>query len=236
MDRKSFKEMCSSVERQKRQEYPSHIFWLGFDCGQAQDYSALSILRNEGIRYDVVHLERLPLDMPYPKQVEHIFQIMNREPLDTAGKTLAIDYTGVGRPVIDLALQRGLYPIGIAITGGNEATWDEKRTRATVPKRDLISTLQVFAQNDRLKIAKGLSSGPILAQELQSFKVKIDSRTAHESYGSWREGEHDDLILATAVALWTAENRDRGQKTITRYISGGRRNRYIDVGVFSLVH
>jgi len=205
-------------------------FFLGLDCGQAKDYSALSILRKEGKRYHIVHLERLELDMPYPQQIEKVFQIMNKKPLDKANKTLAIDYTGVGRPVVDLAQDRGLNPIAIAISGGNAVTWDESRTKASVPKRDLVGTMQIFAQSDRLKVASGLRFGPVLAEELQNFKVKIDIRTAHDSYGSWREGSHDDLILATAIALWTAENRFASQANIgiARLISvGGRGVRQI---------
>ena len=202
-------------------------YFLGLDCGQAQDYSALSILKKEGERYHVVHLERLDLDMPYPQQIEKVFQLMNKKPLFRANKTLAIDFTGVGRPVVDLAEDRGLNPIGIAISGGNTVNWNDERTRASVPKRDLVSTMQIFAQSDRLKVASGLRFGPVLAEELASFKVKIDIRTAHDSYGAWREGAHDDLILATAIGLWTAENRYTRQNiAIARYISSPRQRRW----------
>lgn len=202
-------------------------YYLGFDCGQAKDYSALSILRQEGECYHVVHLERLPLDMPYPQQIEKVYQFMNKKPLNRANKTLAIDYTGVGRPVVDQARDRGLNPIGIAISGGNAVNWSEDRTTASVPKRDLVSTMQIFAQNDRLKVASSLRFGQALAEELASFKVKIDIKTAHDSYGSWREGSHDDLILATAIALWTAENLNARQNiAIIRYISSPRVRRW----------
>ena len=95
-------------------------------------------------------------------------------------------------------------------------------------ERDLISGLQIAAQNDKLKVASGLEFGPVLAQELQDFKVKIDSRTAHDSYGSWREGSHDDLILATAIALWTAEHRDQPRPGLRGFSfgGGGQRHRF----------
>jgi len=192
---------------------------LGLDCGQAKDFSALAVLEKHGDRYHAVHLERLPLDMPYPAQIEHIVQIWHRPPLSDANKVLVVDFTGVGRPVVDLAQDRGLRPVGITITGGNSVTWSEDRSRASVPKRDIISLMQIFAQNDRLKVAAGLRFGPTLAQELQAFKVKIDSRTAHDSYGAWREGEHDDLILAVAIALWVATNRNAPTHATLRYIS-----------------
>lgn len=199
---------------------PQQDYFVGLDCGQAADYSALSILRGGGRRFDVVHLERLALDMPYPQQIEYLYQLMHRKPLSTANLTLAIDYTGVGRPIWDLAKDRGLNPIGIAISGGNAASWNEDKTRASVPKRDLVASLQIAAQGDRLKVANGLEHGPVLAQELQDFKVKIDIRTAHDSYGAWREGEHDDLILSVAIALWVAINRNK-RKAVCRGFTYG---------------
>lgn len=33
------------------------------------------------------------------------------------------------------------------------------------------------------------------------FKVKI-STSGHDSYEAWREGDHDDLVLAALLALW----------------------------------
>ncbi|MEJ7861626.1 MAG: hypothetical protein WKF90_08310 [Pyrinomonadaceae bacterium] len=33
--------------------------------------------------------------------------------------------------------------------------------------------------------------------------MKIND-SAHDTYGAWREGTHDDLVLAAALALWCA--------------------------------
>ena len=40
---------------------------------------------------------------------------------------------------------------------------------------------------------------------VQRARLKINLETAHDSYGAWREGTHDDLVLAVALALWTAQ-------------------------------
>jgi hypothetical protein len=45
---------------------------------------------------------------------------------------------------------------------------------------------------------------PVLMRELQDFRVKISDQ-GHDSYGAWREGAHDDLVLAVAVAAWYGE-------------------------------
>jgi hypothetical protein len=205
-----FREIPHCIDQEYQEPRPEFI--IGFDCGQAQDYSAISILRKDNNRYDLVHLERLPLNMSYPAQIEHLFTLMHRKPLDRAIKALCIDYTGVGRAIVDLAQDRGLRPIGLAITAGNSVNWNEEKTRVSVPKKDLISTLQIDSQNDGLKVAGGLEAGPILAKELETFRVKIDLRTAHDSYSAWREQDHDDLVLSVAIALWCGEHKDDGKR------------------------
>jgi len=42
---------------------------------------------------------------------------------------------------------------------------------------------------------------------LLNFKVKIDPKTAHDSYESWRESIHDDMVLSAAMSTWYAERK-----------------------------
>jgi hypothetical protein len=106
-----------------------------------------------------------------------------------------VDATGVGRPVVDLFRQRGLKPIDITITGGNNPNFENGWK---VPKRDIIGTVQVLLQADRLKFSADLPLIPQLIQELVAYRVKIDPVTAHDT---WRgEGAHDDMVLAVAIA------------------------------------
>jgi hypothetical protein len=65
----------------------------------------------------------------------------------------------------------------------------------------------VLLQQARLQIAQNLPETPMLMQELLNFKVKIDPSTAHDSYSAWREQDHDDLVLALALACWWGEFR-----------------------------
>jgi hypothetical protein len=43
-----------------------------------------------------------------------------------------------------------------------------------------------------------------LVRELQNFQVKITA-AANETFGVWRDGQHDDLVLAVALASWWGE-------------------------------
>lgn len=175
----------------------------GLDLGQAQDYTALAIAEQHGASpqasYHVRHLERFPLGTAYPAIVSHVQMLLQRPPLQ-GQHTLVVDATGVGRPVVDLLDQAQLVPIAVTITGGDQVQHEGRSYR--VPKRDLVGSLQVLLQSQRLKVAEALPLAQILLQELLNFKVTIDPHTAHDSYSAWRENIHDDLVLATALACW----------------------------------
>jgi hypothetical protein len=156
------------------------------------------------------HVERLPLGQPYPQQVAHVAALLARPPL--AGQTqLVLDATGVGRAIVDLHRAAGLQPVAITITAGaavHREGWDDIH----VPKKDLIGVVQVLLQQQRLKIAEGLPTAALLTTELLGFRQRITAH-ANITYGAgedWRSAPHDDLVLATALAAWYAEQPRRG--------------------------
>src|SRR5271157_4666649 len=141
--------------------------FIGLDLGQAQDFTALSVVEayptvkrywsnNREVEvpglpltYHVRHLQRYALGTSYPVVVEDVSQKVRQ-----LGETvLAIDQTGVGRPVFDLFESGGLRPLGITITGSDTVHGEDRQWR--VPKRDLVGILQVAVQAERLKVAKG---------------------------------------------------------------------------------
>jgi hypothetical protein len=122
---------------------------------------------------------------------------------------LVVDSTGVGRPVVDSLGVAGLKPIAVSIHGGTATT--QAGNGWNVPKRELVSVLQVLLQSERLAFSAGLPEWGTLSKELQNFKAKI-SASGHDSYGAgddWRDGSHDDVVLAVALAAWRAEWHDK---------------------------
>jgi hypothetical protein len=97
----------------------------------------------------------------------------------------------------------GCEPHGVMITGGNHAARDPDSGYWHVPKKELVSTVQVALQSSALHIARALPEAATLTEELLNFQVKITT-AANEQYGEWRQGKHDDLVLALALALWYA--------------------------------
>jgi hypothetical protein len=215
----SFEERQIWYNRQSRPAY-----FVGLDLGQSQDFSALCVLQRTGddranYQFACTFLHRWKLRTPYPAIVADTVRLMNTAELQTGrGRpTLAIDATGVGAPVIDLFKreQHGSNLQPIQIVGGATVSRENGTTR--VPKRNLVSTVQVYLQSKRLKIASQLDLADTLTRELQNFQIRITD-AANDTYGAWREGTHDDLVLAVALALWTANDVQTWQATPFRLV------------------
>jgi len=153
----------------------------------------------------VRHLERYPLGTKYGEIVASVRNLLTREPFRRRMRytRLLADKTGVGAAVVDSFYEKGVYPIPISIHGGSTVTEEVRGFR--VPKRDLVASVQTLLQNGRLKIAPEMELAPVLKSELLNFRVKINPATAHDSYEHWREADHDDLVLAVALACWYQE-------------------------------
>jgi hypothetical protein len=191
---------------------PAVSYFLGLDLGQAQDYSALAVLETADTdpprTYAGRHLQRWSLGTSYPTVAKDAAGMAEAMARSWRGQvTLAVDATGVGRAVVDL-LRREPMPhvrmIPILITGGDAVT--QEKGCWHVPKRDLIAMVQVALQTGRLKIASALPEAATLTRELANFQMKI-TLAGNDTYGAWREGTHDDLVLALACALWAGDRR-----------------------------
>jgi hypothetical protein len=150
----------------------------------------------------VRHLERFELGTRYTEIVKSVRRLLASEPFRYRMQytRLLVDKTGVGHGVVDSFYEHGVRPLSVTIHGGGRVGVEPQGFR--VPKRDLVSSVQVPLQNGSLKIAPELELADTLKKELLGFRVKVDPRTAHDSYEHWRENDHDDLVLAVAMACW----------------------------------
>jgi hypothetical protein len=194
-------------------------FFIGLDLGQAQDPTAVAILERIPVklppgthpsrdvyRYQCEHIERLPLGTRYPDIVDFTAKLLQWPEIKQNESTLVIDATGVGAPVADLFTQARIPFTGVIITGGD--TVNREGSMYRVPKRILVSTLQVILQGERLDIAPHSEREALLA-EMQNFRVSV-TEAANDTYGG-RSGTHDDMVLAVALAAWIGE-RGRGAR------------------------
>jgi len=203
-------------------------FIVSADIGQAQDYTAITILDRQarvtaavaqtpttptwvvpGVRriqteYQLRHLERMPIGTPYTEQARRLEQIMLRRELQF-DSILVVDATGVGAPVLDLLLERRLSPVAITITSGDAVGRSERGYR--VPKRELVAAVQVLFESGRIRIARGLDLAETLVTELQNFRMSY-SASGRDTYANSGEAEHDDLVMSLAMAAWYGRETD----------------------------
>jgi hypothetical protein len=192
-------------------------YFVGLDLGQASDFTALAVLERSVVHaedpparrrpgYALRHLRRFPLGTPYAEVVNEVRGLLRMPPLP--GAFLVVDQTGVGQAVVALLADelRGQVTCTfcpVSLTTGHEVSIGENGS-VYVPKKELVSVLQVLLQLRRLQVARTLPDALLLVKELEHFRVKVTTART-ETFESWREGKNDDLVFAVALAAWVAE-------------------------------
>jgi hypothetical protein len=207
-----------------------HVY-LGLDLGQRQDPAAIAILQRtieptgpfnratwefeREPHFRLCHTERLALGTPYIRIVSRIRSLLEKlsDPLpgihSCAGtaplRTLVVDASGVGRPVVELIRKAGIgwvpalanpgrvaiVPVTITASGAPrcEASGEE-----FVSRRDLITNLRILLEKRLLRISARIHDREALLKEF----VQLQDRSG---------SNHDDLVMATALACWRATRR-----------------------------
>lgn len=66
--------------------------------------------------------------------------------------------------------------------------------------------MDVVLSEQRIKVAATDPLAAILLAELRAFSVKTTA-TGSEQFAALRERDHDDIVMATALAVWVAEKK-----------------------------
>jgi len=193
--------------------------FVGLDLGQMHQYSAMAVLERRLAAhgwtiadfrppYALRHLKRFPPGTPYPEIAEALRALLKTP--EVSGAVVALDVTGVGRAVKELfndELHDRVFctfaPVTVVGSGPN-AAGAGSTCGLVVPKLELVGTMQVLLQTRRLKIAEAMPETAVLIRELEAFRASPPVLRG-ESVEQWRERDHDDLVLAVAVAAWLGE-------------------------------
>ncbi len=199
---------------------PGAMYYVGLDLGQKRDHAAIAVVEKEpgSEVMHVRHLERMALGTSYPRVVKRVVALVTDEKL--AGRcALAVDGTGVGAPVVDLLREAGLRCdlAAVTISGGERESFTGGMF--SVPKRDLIAGVQVLLEQGQMKIARGLRDAGALVRELTDVKMTM-SGAGNVRLGADGSGEHDDLVIALALACWMSKRMVRPEVLGRRRIPG----------------
>jgi len=161
--------------------------------------------------YEVVHLERVRLGMPYSQQVDHVEALLERSLLNRLQPSVLEDCTGVGRPVFDSSRavhvrvgggQRAFRSLGCCTRRG-----DYRRGRGIGQPGGVVGAKRGTGVEAASPTALGRPSHrrqPVRCRctgpELQYFRVR--STEAGNATFNAREGVHGDLVLALALAVF----------------------------------
>lgn len=187
--------------------------FVGIDLGEAGNHTAVAAVDRQPLakpihrrkfRYALRFLEEYELGIHYPDQVARLAETLRKPAFK--GSKVGADYTGVGRPVVQLLqLQRcpvSLFPV--LITSGANATFDREHREYHVPKRELVAVVQVLLQTELIAWHPKLAAAKKLEKQLGQFKVRL-TKAKNETFGA--EGrDQDDLVLAVAIACWLGEH------------------------------
>ena len=152
----------------------------GIDVASRMDYTALITLENINNNYVIRQAKRW--------RGQNYTQICNEITQYIKGDVI-IDATGVGYAVAEM-LPAPL--IKVWLTGGEKTSFDGQMWK--VPQVQLISNLVLKIEQEQIKIPSNLSLKDNILHELNVLKQgrKFEAK----------EGEHDDLVFALALALW----------------------------------
>jgi hypothetical protein len=199
--------------------------------------------------FDCQHLMRFERFTPYPEMVAAVTEMMSRRELHRAAEIayveergrfeveeyqtpkLIVDATGVGRPVVEMFIDAkpDCDLRAMTITGGHNVTegrWHGTGIRSYhTPKRELVGAVQAGLSSGRLKFVPSLPLAETLRKELLNFRIRMTLAGSEQfEAGPLRENPHDDLVLATAMAVWAGANVDPGFRILQNTGLGMRRD------------
>jgi len=187
--------------------------------GSGDDHHALSLIYREewqkGENYDpdfaVEKMHRIQLAKRLPQTLEFVDVLATMlrlarhlshetELARLSGWLMVVETNGVGHGYAE-ALRAKLQPrhvLRIFTTAG----LDQKpvvEDKTTMPRMAGLDLVRMLMETHYLRAAKGAEGMEHLAAELQTFVWRTKNRPEAMA------GQHDDLVMALALAVWTAE-------------------------------
>jgi len=196
--------------------------FIGLDLGQQYDFTVITAVSSyrtdhREITHTLEYIHRFPLKMSYSVMANQVTSFVTSSRVKLYNPTLIVDFTGVGAPVYDMLVKNGLKPVAFTITGGTQPNITN-RHKMSVPKRDMVASLQIALQNRNIKIPSNINELEQLKSEIQNFHIKID-KSSSTTFGALRDSVHDDIIMALCMSIWYAD-----------YALVGKQSPFIKVG------
>lgn len=162
---------------------PSVKYSIGVDLAKTSDFTVCFVIRHD--TRHIVHMDRYN-QVPYDEQITRITNLSKRY----NNANILVDSTGVGDPVYDLLKNRGA---------------NIKPFKFTNPsKENLIRNLVIALENREITYPKI----DVLIDELEIYEYTLGA-TGIMRYSA-PDGEHDDCVIALALAVKAVQENNTG--------------------------
>jgi hypothetical protein len=178
-------------------------FALGLDLGPAAEFTALAVVERDAADRTMLavrHLVRFPPGTPYRAIGKAVAATVRNG--GVGRPPVVSDLTAVGPELLPI-LRNTVRPAWVApvvLTAVQGPAGKGEDGIHRLPKRDLVTSLQLQLQERRLRVAPALPEAAMLVRELTAFRAKVS--LSETDAPVWRERPADDLVLAVALGAW----------------------------------
>lgn len=166
------------------QPVPGRQYVMGVDLARLRDYSVITVV--DKAAKHLVYMERFN-KIDWEVQYHKIIQVAR-----TYNAKVAIDWTGIGDPIVQTLQAAGLdmepYKIG-----------------GSASKQQLIEKLRVNIENKRITFPRNRVTLPLIS-ELKAYEYSF-TESGIIKYEA-PSGQHDDCVISLALANWIADTPD----------------------------
>ena len=178
-----FKGIHKCIDGDFEQPLPNVKYSIGIDLAKINDFTVKFVIRND--TRQIVYMERYN-QVPYDEQIEKIISLSKKY----NNANILIDSTGVGDPVYDLLKRSGCNIRPFKFTNPS--------------KENLIRGLIIALENKEVTYPRI----EVLLNELEVFEYSLGA-TGVMRYNA-PDGEHDDCVIALALAVKAVEENYTG--------------------------
>ena len=170
--------MTAAPMNPDKPEYKEHMFVMGVDLAKVTDYTVIRVY-DRGTN-SLVYTDRFnKIEYPFQKKkIQAIAKHYNNA-------LCSIDATGIGDPIVDDLLRSGVAVEPFKITEQS--------------KKELIEKLSIWIEQKKIRLLRP-EFDPYALTEYDNFSYEIGP-TGKVRYGA-RDGFHDDVVIADALAIW----------------------------------
>lgn len=189
-------------------------YWIGADLGQANDYSAVCVIKDQQLPiYDGIRVKLGPRErtvvfadkfrgVSYVDVVGYLIRLRNAPPF--GGKSeLVTDGTSLGRVVSDMLWEQGIPHTAIQMTGGSD--YNRKGRYCNASKTLMIENLAVLFAAGELTFAHDLPLRKEIEEDLASFTTQTTAAGNQIITQSRNASGHGDLGIGLIVAGFASQ-------------------------------